>query len=131
MSLQWISEKYDELRPYIQLFPISTASFILGLLLRVLEKVEYHALRILIAALVLPFLWLTFLHSSRANQITFFQIGLQHESVRYEDEGKSAKAAKTNLLEQSSTLPFAKQNERTPLLGTGDGAGQSLQNEDP
>jgi hypothetical protein len=112
VSLQWISEKYEELRPFIQLFPISTASFLLGLLLRVLEKVELEVLRILMVALVLPLLWLTFLHSKRANEITFFQIGLKHENVKHH----ASTSAHGKTLEESRTLPPEPRNERTPLL---------------
>merc|ERR1719313_569944 len=127
VSLQWISEKYEELRPYIQLFPISTATFVLALLLRVLEKVEYSVLRILIVGLALPLLWLMFLHSRRANEITFFEIGLQltpntavgtHTIRKLEESSTLPSAtAKRNLLEESGTGPSAQQHERTPLLG--------------
>jgi hypothetical protein len=98
VSLRWISEKYEELRPYMELFPTSTAAFILALLLRVLEKVESPQLKGILAALVLPMLWLTFLHSRRANEITFFHIGLKHESNR-----SKLHTERTHLLEDSSS----------------------------
>jgi hypothetical protein len=72
VSLRWISEKYDELRPYMKLFPISIAAFIMGLLLRLAEKVDSRGLKGVLALGVVPMLWLTFLHSRRANDITFF-----------------------------------------------------------
>jgi hypothetical protein len=104
VSLQWISEKYEELRPCIQLFPISTAAFVVALLLRVLEKVQYNILRGLIVAAVLPLLWMTFLHSKRANDITFFTIGLNLET------------ASKHSKDHSGSLPSTKRNERAPLL---------------
>jgi hypothetical protein len=115
VSLQWISEKYEELRPFIQLFPISTAAFLLGLLLRVLEKVEDRVMKGALTLVVTPMLFLTFLHSRRANEITFFQIGLKHESHDTVRAG-SMWTDPTLVLGESRALPSTTQHERTPLL---------------
>lgn len=91
VSLRWISEKYDELRPYMKLFPVSAAALPCALLLRVLDKLHGTGifsmeLKGLLTAGVLPMLLLTFWHSQRANNITFFQIGMQfgHKSANEE-----------------------------------------------
>lgn len=86
VSLRWISEKYDELRPYIKLFPISTAAFILGLLLRVIDKLQTVQIKILLAVGVVPMLWLTFSHSRKANDITFFQIGMKFYTKKADEQ---------------------------------------------
>jgi hypothetical protein len=95
VALRWISEKYDELRPYIKLFPISTATFIMALLLRVLEKTEGSVIKMLLVAMAVPLLWLTYLHSRRANDITFYHIGMKFPDA--------AKDERSPLMDESTS----------------------------
>jgi hypothetical protein len=79
VSFRYISEKYEEIGPFMRLFPVSTAAFIFALFLRITEKVESATVKGMLATVVLPILGMTWAHARAANSITFYQLTMQDE----------------------------------------------------
>jgi hypothetical protein len=82
VSFKWVSEKYEELGPYVKLFPLSTVAFIFALFLRISEKVESAAVKSMLAMIVLPLLGLTFVHARASSLITFYQVTMPDERTQ-------------------------------------------------